>query len=84
MTGPAGLLLDALIAVGLVWMAVWVLFGRDLVRSGVLFVAFGLLLALAWVRMSAIDLALAEAAIGAGLLGALVIDAAHQLHRGER
>lgn len=81
MNGAAGVAIDVLLAAGLVWMAAWVLFSRDLVRAGVLFVVFGLVLALTWVRLAAIDLALAEAAIGAGLLGALVIDAAHQLRR---
>jgi multisubunit Na+/H+ antiporter MnhB subunit len=41
----------------------------------VLFIALGLLLALAWVRMSAPDVALAEAAIGAGLTGVLLLEA---------
>jgi multisubunit Na+/H+ antiporter MnhB subunit len=41
-----------------------------------MFIAFGLLMALAWVRLDAIDIALAEAAIGAGITGALLLDAA--------
>jgi energy-converting hydrogenase B subunit D len=41
----------------------------------VLFIAFGLLMALAWVRLGAPDVALAEAAIGAGLTGALLMAA---------
>jgi uncharacterized MnhB-related membrane protein len=36
-------------------------------------VTFGLLLALAWMRLDAPDVALAEAAIGAGLTGALLM-----------
>ena len=84
MTALAPLLLDILLAAGLVWTATWLLFARDLVRSGVLFIAFGLVLALVWVRLQALDLALAEAALGAGLLGALVIDAAHQLRRSDQ
>ena len=35
----------------------------------VLFISFGLMLSLAWVRLKAVDIALAEAAIGAGLTG---------------
>ena len=83
MAGMSSVVFDVLLAGTLVWLAVWLLFARDLMRAGVLFVVFGLVLALVWVRLSAIDLALAEAAIGAGLLGALVIDAADQLRRSE-
>ena len=41
-------------------------------RAIVLFIAFGLLMALAWARLAAPDIGLAEAAIGAGLTGALL------------
>jgi multisubunit Na+/H+ antiporter MnhB subunit len=44
-----------------------------------LFVAFGLVAALIWARLGAPDLALAEAAIGAGLTGVLLLHAARQL-----
>lgn len=82
--------LDALlvsILVGLAWGA---LESRDLRRAVVLFIAFGLVLALVWARLAAPDVALAEAAIGAGLSGALLIaalrdqppDAAGDLHEG--
>lgn len=40
-----------------------------------MFIIFGLLMALAWARLAAPDIALAEAAIGAGLTGALLLDA---------
>ncbi len=46
---------------------------RNLHRAVVLFIAFGLLVALIWVRLRAPDIALAEAAIGAGLTGALLL-----------
>jgi uncharacterized MnhB-related membrane protein len=45
----------------------------------VLFIAFGLLMALAWVRLDAPDIALAEAAIGAGLTGAILLAALARL-----
>ncbi|MFQ5488820.1 MAG: Na(+)/H(+) antiporter subunit B, partial [Gammaproteobacteria bacterium] len=51
----------------------------DLFRAIVLFIAFGLLMALAWVRLDAPDIALAEAAIGAGLTGALLLAALARL-----
>lgn len=49
--------------------------GQDLRRSVVMFIAFGLMLAIVWARLRAPDLALAEAAIGAGLAGALMLAA---------
>jgi multisubunit Na+/H+ antiporter MnhB subunit len=42
-------------------------------------VAFGLLLALVWVRLAAVDVALTEAAIGSGVTGAVLIAAAARL-----
>lgn len=63
-------LISALIA--LAWQT---LASRDLFRAVVLFISFGLLLALAWVRLDAPDVALAEAAIGAGITGALMLAA---------
>lgn len=71
---------DGLIGIMLLWLAWVTLFGRDLFRSIVLFIAFGLLMALAWVRLDALDIALAEAAIGAGLTGALLLTALTRLH----
>lgn len=47
----------------------------DMRRAVMLFIGFGLLLALIWVRLRAPDIALAEAAIGAGLTGALLLAA---------
>ena len=72
-------LYDGLIAITLVWIAWRALTSGDLFKSVVLFIAFGLLMALAWVRLQAPDLALAEAAIGAGLTGALLLDAVGHL-----
>lgn len=51
---------------------------RDPQRAVVMFIAFGLALALAWVRLAAPDLALAEAAIGSGLTGVLLLQAIKQ------
>jgi multisubunit Na+/H+ antiporter MnhB subunit len=62
----------AILLLGLGWAAVA---KPDVRRGVVLFMAFGLLLALVWARLRAPDLALAEAAIGAGLTGALLLAA---------
>jgi multisubunit Na+/H+ antiporter MnhB subunit len=70
---------DALLALLLVWLAGRLLVTRDLFKAVVLFMVFGLMLALAWVRLAAPDVALAEAAIGAGLTGALLLDTVFRL-----
>jgi len=70
---------DAIVATAAVALAAAVLLARDLRAAAMSFVAFGLLLALIWARLGAADVALAEAAIGAGVTGALLIDAAAQL-----
>lgn len=67
---------DGALAVATLAVGAAVLLVRELRAAAVLFIAFGLLLALIWARMGAADVALAEAAIGAGLSGALVMDAA--------
>jgi multisubunit Na+/H+ antiporter MnhB subunit len=62
---------DVVVAVLLPFLAWRLLTVRDLFKAVVLFVVFGLLMALVWVRLRAPDVALAEAAIGAGLTGVL-------------
>lgn len=64
---------DGLLGLALLWLAWLALSCEDLFRAIVLFVVFGLLMALAWMRLDAPDVALAEAAIGAGLTGALLL-----------
>ena len=68
-----GLALDLVLAVALPVMAWRVLTTDDLRAAVVLFVALGLLSALAWSRLAAPDIALVEAAVGTGLTGALVM-----------
>jgi energy-converting hydrogenase B subunit D len=75
------LLLDGLLALMLPWLAWRLLAARTLFKCCVLFIAFGLLLAVAWARLNAPDLALAEAAIGAGLTGALLLSALGRLRQ---
>lgn len=69
-------LLIVLTLLTLVWQA---LNSKDLFAAVVFFIAHGLVMALAWVRLQAPDIALAEAAIGAGLTGVLLLNAAGQL-----
>jgi uncharacterized MnhB-related membrane protein len=69
---------DLLLSTSLVALAIAALTSREPRRAVILFIAFGLLLALVWARLRAPDLALAEAAIGAGLAGALMLAAARR------
>lgn len=76
---------DLLLAAALLWSALRAVATPDLFRAVVMFIIFGLLMALAWARLGAPDLALAEAAIGAGLAGALFFDSVGHLRaRGRR
>lgn len=52
---------------------------RDLFTAIVFFIVYGLMVAMAWVRLDAVDVALAEAAIGAGLTGILLVGASARL-----
>ncbi len=49
--------------------------GRGAFRAVIFFIVYGVLVATAWLRLGAIDVALAEAAIGAGLTGVLLLGA---------
>jgi multisubunit Na+/H+ antiporter MnhB subunit len=73
------LVFDILLALGIVFTAAATLFTHDRVGSVTGFVVTGLLVALSWVRLGAPDVALAEAAIGAGLTGALLLRSVRRL-----
>jgi multisubunit Na+/H+ antiporter MnhB subunit len=64
-------------------LAAWTIVVRDTFAATVGFLVYGLLLALAWVSLRAIDVALTEVAIGAGLTGTLLIGAASRLKKVE-
>lgn len=76
------LIFDGLLAVALPLLAWRVLAARELFTSVILFIALGLLISVAYVRLEAPDLALAEAAVGAGVTGALFLETLARL--GER
>jgi multisubunit Na+/H+ antiporter MnhB subunit len=71
--------LDFALALLVVGLAVWTIAARDLFASVVGYVAYGLLLALVWVRLYAPDVALTEAAVGSGVTGVLLITAGKRL-----
>ena len=81
MTSMVMLTLDVLLIASLLGLAVAALTSRDARRGVVLFMAFGLVLAVVWGRLLAPDVALAEAAIGAGLTGALLLAAVREQPR---
>jgi multisubunit Na+/H+ antiporter MnhB subunit len=66
---------DAVLAAVIPILAWRILASDDLPKSVVIFVAFGLVSTIAWARLDAPDVALVEAAIGAGLTGALLMNA---------
>ena len=70
---------DILLAVGIVLTAAAALGAIDRVAAVVGLAVTGLLVALSWVRLGAPDVALAEAAIGAGLTGAILLRSAGRL-----
>lgn len=64
---------DAALGLSIVALAAAVLIVRDQFAMIVMFIVFGLMSAIAWVRLSAPDVAMAEAAIGTGVTGALLL-----------
>lgn len=72
---------DLVLALTVVWIAYHAISRRDLFKSVVLFITFGVLVSLVWVRLRAFDLALVEVAIGAGITGALFLNTLGRMSR---
>lgn len=70
--------IDLLICTLMVILALASLFAASLQQRVIFFIAFGLVSAITWARLQAPDLALAEAIIGAGLTGAMLLMALRQ------
>ncbi|MEM1387048.1 MAG: hydrogen gas-evolving membrane-bound hydrogenase subunit E [Pseudomonadota bacterium] len=70
---------DTLLALGMVGTAAIALFAKVRIVSVAGFMVMGLLVAMSWLRLGAPDVALAEAAIGAGVTGALFLRSAGRL-----
>ena len=77
----ADIVFDGILALVVLVLAWKLLRSPNLFKAVVLFISFGLMMSLAWVRLKAVDIALAEAAIGAGLTGALFLTALGKLQR---
>jgi len=78
----AALFFDVALCLLLLAVALAAVVGRDIFGSIVFFITYGILVAIAWIRLEAVDVALAEAAIGAGLTGALLVGTWRRLRRG--
>lgn len=76
--------LDMLLAVTVVMLALGALTVRRAFTAVMLFIVYGMILAIGWTRLGAPDVALAEAAIGAGITGALLLEAVAMLDASER
>jgi multisubunit Na+/H+ antiporter MnhB subunit len=66
---------DVALALALVGAAVVIIWAANTFTATALFIVFGVMMAVAWGRLGAVDIALAEAAIGAGITGALLLHA---------
>lgn len=75
--------LDALLAVSLPAIALAAVLRRDLFHGVVLLFSFGVLLAVAWARLGAPDIAMVEAALGAGVTGVLFLSALARMGAGD-
>jgi uncharacterized MnhB-related membrane protein len=69
------------LALLIIAVAGFVIVARNSFAAIVAFVAYGLLLSLAWMGLSAPDVALTEAALGGGVTGALLLGACARPHR---
>ena len=67
------LVLDVALAGAVVWFGAQAVLAPRTGTAVAAFIALGVVMALAWARLSAPDVALAEAALGAGLTGALLL-----------
>jgi multisubunit Na+/H+ antiporter MnhB subunit len=73
------LLFDTGLVLLILGIGVLTIIARTTFAAVIAFVVYGLLLAIAWVRLSAVDVALTEAAIGGGMTGMLMLGAVARL-----
>ena len=67
----------------LLTIGTWAIVARAAFAAIVVFMIYGLLVGIVWVRLFAVDVALTEAAIGGGLTGMLLLGAAARLREAE-
>jgi multisubunit Na+/H+ antiporter MnhB subunit len=81
MTDMAAIGFDMVLALMILGAGLFAITVRDLFGAVVFFIVYGVFVAIAWLRLGAIDVALTEAALGAGLTGVLLIGAVARLAR---
>ncbi|WP_373047693.1 Na(+)/H(+) antiporter subunit B [Vulgatibacter sp.] len=69
------MIVDWILALSIPALALASLGSANLFRGVVLFLSFGVLIAIAWARLGAVDVALAEVALGSGFTAALLVAA---------
>lgn len=79
MTAIAATGFDLILCAMILAAAVFAVGVRDLFAALVFFIVYGAFLSVAWLRLGAIDVSLAEAALGAGLTGLLLLGAVSRL-----
>ena len=75
--------LEIVLALSVMSVALWTVVARENFPAVASFIVYGMLIALVWVRLNAVDVALTEAAIGGGLGGVLMLGAAARLRSTE-
>ena len=71
--------IDILLCVAVLVIASAMFLVKQSFTAIVLFISLGLVITLCWIQLNAIDVAIAEAAIGAGLTGAMLLAAWRKL-----
>ena len=78
-----GVVLNITLIALLIVTAIMAVFSRDLLAAVIVFSAYSLIMALVWQRLQAPDLALTEAALGAGVTTVLFVIAIFKSRRRE-
>jgi uncharacterized MnhB-related membrane protein len=78
-----GTVLNLIFIVLMVATALLAVFARDLLAAVIIFSVYSLIMALMWQRLQAPDLALTEAAVGAGVTTVLFVVAIFKTRRRE-
>jgi len=68
--------LDVVLLLFLVVLAIGVVVSKNLLAAAIIFSAYSLLMSIVWTQMNAPDVALTEAAVGAGVMSLLFVAAA--------
>ncbi|MDI6640118.1 MAG: DUF4040 domain-containing protein [Methanocellales archaeon] len=68
--------LDVALLLFLVVLAIGVVISKNLLAAAIIFSAYSLLMSIVWTQMNAPDVALTEAAVGAGVMTLLFVAAA--------